>query len=58
MMKSLLKTLSKLFAACVIAYVTNASAGDFQFKIEEFYDESATLQIEQITSEKDLRSVS
>ena len=52
MMKSLLKTLSKLFAACVIAYVTNASAGDVQFKIEEFYDESATLQIEQITSEK------
>ena len=51
-MKSVLKTLSKLFAAFVIAYVTNASAGDIQYKIEEFYDQSASLQIEQITSEK------
>jgi signal transduction histidine kinase len=51
-MKSVLKTLSKFFAAFVIAYVANASAGDIQFKIEEFYDQSASLQIEQIKSEK------
>ena len=51
-MKSVLKTLSKLFTAFVIAYVTNALAGDIQYKIEEFYDQSASLQIEQITSEK------
>ena len=51
-MKSVLKTLSKFFAAFAIAYVANASAGDIQFKIEEFYDQSASLQIEQITSEK------
>ena len=32
----------------VLAWVGNASAGDVQYKIEELYDESASLQLEQV----------
>ena len=32
----------------VFAWVGNASAGDVQYKIEELYDESASLQLEQV----------
>ena len=51
-MKSALKTILKLFATCVIAWTTSASAEDVQFKIEEFYDDSASLKIENVISEK------
>jgi len=49
-MKSALKTLVKFFAACVLAWITNASAGAVQYKVEDFYDQSASLQVEQIAS--------
>ena len=32
----------------IFAWVGNASAGDVQYKIEELYDESASLQLEQV----------
>ena len=34
----------------MFAWIANVSAGDLQYKIEEFYDESASLQLEQVES--------
>jgi signal transduction histidine kinase len=36
----------------MFAWIANVSAGDLQYKIEEFYDESASLQLEQVESSK------
>ena len=49
-MKSVPKTLYKTIFICIFAWITNASAGNIQYKIEEFYDESASLQLEKVIS--------
>jgi signal transduction histidine kinase len=49
-MKPALRTLFKTIFICIFAWVANASAGNVQYKIEEFYDESASLQLEQVES--------
>ena len=51
-MKIAFQTLVKTVAICMFAWIANVSAGDLQYKIEEFYDESASLQLEQVESSK------
>ena len=51
-MKIAFKTLVKTVVICMFAWIANVSAGDLQYKIEEFYDESASLQLEQVESSK------
>jgi signal transduction histidine kinase len=47
-MKKLLLNFLYCIVMGVFAWVGNASAGDVQYKIEELYDESASLQLEQV----------
>ena len=51
-MKIAFQTLVKTVVICIFAWIANVSAGDLQYKIEEFYDESASLQLEQVESSK------
>jgi len=47
-MKIAFQTLVKTVVICMFTWIANVSAGNIQYKIEEFYDESASLQLEQI----------
>ncbi len=47
-----LSRLVKCILICVFAWIANASAGDVQYKIETFYDDSSAMQIEQILDSK------
>ena len=49
-MKITFQILIKAVLICMFAWIANASAGNVQYKIEEFYDESASLQLEQVES--------
>lgn len=49
-MKIAFQTLVKTVVICMFAWIANVSAGDLQYKIEVFYDESASLQLEQVES--------
>jgi len=47
-MKIALQPLVKTVVICMFVWIANVSAGNIQYKIEEFYDESASLQLEQV----------
>jgi len=47
-MKIAFQTLVKTVVICMFTWIANVSAGNIQYKIEEFYDESASLQLEQV----------
>ena len=47
-MKIALQPLVKTVVICMFAWIANVSAGNIQYKIAEFYDESASLQLEQV----------
>ena len=49
-MKIALQHLVKTVVICMFAWIANVSAGNIQYKIEEFYDDSASLQLEQVVS--------
>ena len=49
-MKITFQILIKAVLIGMFAWIANASAGNVQYKIEEFYDESASLQLEQVES--------
>lgn len=49
-MKIAFQTLVKTVAICMFAWIANVSAGNVQYKLEEFYDESASLQLEQVSN--------
>jgi signal transduction histidine kinase len=49
-MKIALQALVKTVVIFMFAWIANVSAGNIQYKIEEFYDESASLQLEQVES--------
>ena len=49
-MKIAFQTLVKTFVISMFAWIANVSAGNVQYKLEEFYDESASLQLEQVES--------
>ena len=47
-MKIAFQNLVKIVIICMLAWIGNVSAGNVQYKIEEFYDESASLQLDQV----------
>jgi hypothetical protein len=47
-MKIAFQNLVKIVVICMLAWIGNVSAGNVQYKIEEFYDESASLQLDQV----------
>lgn len=49
-MKISFQTLVKTLVICMFAWIANVSAGNVQYKLEEFYDESASLQLEQVSN--------
>ena len=49
-MKIAFQTLVKTLVICMFAWIANVSAGNVQYKFEEFYDESASLQLEQVSN--------
>lgn len=49
-MKNAIYTLIKYCLLATLVWISNASAGDVQYKIESFYDDTSALQIEQISN--------